>query len=78
MHSNSMEVPDTQESKLKNATHSRETNHGNSLITKMIRAANSGVHWKMMKRMTIQSGLTSIPRKKLATFSDVKFLTRPR
>ena len=59
----------------------RGTNRGNSnhgKDTHKIKDKHSGVRLKMMKRMKIQSGLTSTPRKRLATFSDVKSLMRKR
>ena len=50
---------------------------GNSHIIKRIRIS-FGEHWKMMRRTMIQNGLTSTQRKKLAAFSDEKFLMREK
>ena len=54
----------------------RDNRHGREDTDNLIKAKHSGVLWKMMKRMRTQSGLTSTLRKKLVTFSDVKFLMR--
>ena len=54
----------------------RDNRHGREDTDILIKAKHSGVLWKMMKRMKTRSGLTLILRKKLVTFSDVKFLMR--